>query len=485
MAIAALQGPPRAADTPKPHAFKLAALRQSYNEPVNFVNVNKGHTVIVTAILADPGDPLKANTLPAHTRVSSSLSASSSALSPLPPPTRRPTRIRSSSNEFASSAKVAFIPAATGYPSTSTRRSKNSFLTKKLTSASDIIDLHPSPPPYSPRPDPGIPTPFFPSTSPPMPINSDTEDDRDDDDMLYTAQLGSTSRATRNSAQSLRSRIFGLASVHASATRMRDKPISTTPGALCAGETETETDEPSRHLPTARIVASSGPIVPPTTLAQQLTPLLFEFARLLSIVPAVFGTLYNLYHIYNPPPYTVIPNTRPPPQRIDYFISALWAILTGYQCLALATGLLTRWRLYYPPLSTLVRLLALQSICWPATHLTLTVLGHGTRPAATWAVIGTTTCMSRSVQIWVTSNLWWERARESSRDDHHAHRGPKPARVLEAVGRGGKWGGRRWDWREVGVKCVLPAGVVYFVMAWAEQLRREWEVFPAPAAGVC
>jgi hypothetical protein len=38
---------------------------------------------------------------------------------------------------------------------------------------------------------------------------------------------------------------------------------------------------------------------------------------------------------------------------------------------------------------------------------------------------------------------------------------------------GGKWGGRRWDWKEVGVKCMLPAGIVYFVMAWAEQLRRE------------
>ena len=41
---------------------------------------------------------------------------------------------------------------------------------------------------------------------------------------------------------------------------------------------------------------------------------------------------------------------------------------------------------------------------------------------------------------------------------------------------GGKWGGRRWNWKEVGLKCALPAGVLYFVMAWAEQLRREWSV---------
>ena len=46
-------------------------------------------------------------------------------------------------------------------------------------------------------------------------------------------------------------------------------------------------------------------------------------------------------------------------------------------------------------------------------------------------------------------------------------------------GDGGKWGGRRWDWREVGVKCVLPCGVVDFIMAWAEELRREL------AAGRC
>lgn len=48
-------------------------------------------------------------------------------------------------------------------------------------------------------------------------------------------------------------------------------------------------------------------------------------------------------------------------------------------------------------------------------------------------------------------------------------------------GGGGKWGGRRWDWQEVGIKCVLPAGIVYFIMAWAEVLRRE---FALAAVGV-
>ena len=186
------------------------------------------------------------------------------------------------------------------------------------------------------------------------------------------------------------------------------------------------------------------------------------------------------------------------------------AILTGYQCLCLTTGLLTRWRLYYPPLSTLVRLLALQGICWPATHLTLTILEHEKRPVITWAVIATTTCMSRSVQIWVTSNLWWEKRDIHSKDRDRDSHGHEPSAnghssALTGLGRlgssgklseainatsaeenrraywkrwngGGKWGGRRWDWKEVGLKCVLPAGVLYFIMAWAEQLRREWSV---------
>ena len=112
--------------------------------------------------------------------------------------------------------------------------------------------------------------------------------------------------------------------------------------------------------------------------------------------------------------------------------------------------------------------------------------------------------MSRSVQIWVTSNLWWEKRPEPpSRVDTTGGEiaGSSSSGVvgggvsssslaLDAInataveenrraywkrwGGGGKWGGRRWDWKEVGVKCVLPAGVVYFVMAWADQLRREW-----------
>ncbi|KAJ7086399.1 hypothetical protein B0H15DRAFT_986517 [Mycena belliarum] len=271
----------------------------------------------------------------------------------------------------------------------------------------------------------------------------DSDDDGDDDGVIYTARRTPT----------LRTRLFG--------SRGKTDAISTSAGLRGAGETETELDEPPRHLPTSRIIPASGPLVPPSTLEQRLTPLLFEFSRLLAVVPAIFGTLYNLYFVSRPP------SGPRAPQRIDFLVSALW-------CLALSTGLLARWRVYYPPLPTLIRLLALQGICWPATHLSLTLLGHARRPAAVWAAIGTTTCMSRSVQIWVTSNLWWE-PRDAGAG---AGAGVGAARTAAGGGGwrrfGGRWGGRRWDWREVALQCMLPAGVLYFVMAWAEQLRREW-----------
>jgi hypothetical protein len=150
--------------------------------------------------------------------------------------------------------------------------------------------------------------------------------DEDEDGMIYTAkQQQSTYSAT------FRSRIFPRHS----------KGITTAPGQLGAGETETEADEPvsvpiyqllplpvpdrifdpfhlqPRHLPTARIVPVSGPLVPPNTLEQVITPLLFEASRLLSIVPAIFGVLYNLFHAWHAPINgKIVP--------IDYVVSALW-----------------------------------------------------------------------------------------------------------------------------------------------------------------
>lgn len=118
----------------------------------------------------------------------------------------------------------------------------------------------------------------------------------------------------------------------------------------------------------------------------------------------------QLTHLPNAPSF---PPSLPPllllsPSHLTHPPTHPQASLTIYQSLSLTTGLLHRWRLYYSPLSTLIRLLALQAICWPATHFTLSWLEVGKRPVVCWAVVGSTTCVSRSVQIWVVSNLWWE-----------------------------------------------------------------------------
>ncbi|KAN0087741.1 hypothetical protein V8E55_006362 [Tylopilus felleus] len=281
--------------------------------------------------------------------------------------------------------------------------------------------------------------------------------------------------------------------------------ITTAPGQLGAGETETEADEPPNRLPTTRIMPVSEPLVPPSVV----TMLLFESSRLLSVVPAAFGILVNAWCLWCPPGYsstygpsdptperTQAWGRRCPPDRGDYFIAILWALLTAHQCLKLTTGLLHRWRAYYSPLSTLIRLLALQAICWPATHFTLDIVGSlGTntalgdarvtvlesallrwttaRPDICWAVIGTTTCVSRSIQIWVTSNLLLSTS--SGTRTHPTSAVPDRPRPRRSIGgeETRKLTGRKWDWGIVARKCMLPAGCLYVVMAWIGAWRRE------------
>ncbi|KAG8737486.1 hypothetical protein FRC10_008107 [Ceratobasidium sp. 414] len=188
-------------------------------------------------------------------------------------------------------------------------------------------------------------------------------------------------------------------------------------------ETETEREGPPRVLPTARGPTHHQPSATP--LMTGLIPLLMLSFRLLAIVPAAIGTVIHAHHVVHPPE-----GTRH--TRIDFGVAACW-----------------RWIAYYPLLSTLVRLLALQAICWPATHITLSVLDVDKRPAACWAVVGTTTCISRAIQLWATSNL-----------------GPieRGQRVIY---------GRKWDWGDVALKCGLPCALVYVVMAWGAVFNRE------------
>ncbi|KAL0569369.1 hypothetical protein V5O48_012604, partial [Marasmius crinis-equi] len=155
-------------------------------------------------------------------------------------------------------------------------------------------------------------------------MTSSYEYDGHNDHSNAASIVGSSSYASSSSGtvkMSMRARIFSFAASPTSFSfdqllkgkgkaKERDRLISTRPGEKGAGETETELDEPPE---------------------EGTTP------------------------------------TRRRPDRVDYVVSILWALLTAHQCLALTTGLTTRWRVYYPPLSTLIRLLALQAICWPAT----------------------------------------------------------------------------------------------------------------------
>ncbi|KAI8995261.1 N-glycosylation protein-domain-containing protein [Trametes punicea] len=334
------------------------------------------------------------------------------------------------------------------------------------------------------------------------PVSDEDDDDESgaetDDGVLFGSHR-------RSLADTLRHRLMGgKGKGRAGAYDERwTKPITTAPGALCAGETETEGEDSPRNLPTARIRPSSlsQQVQLPSSTAW-LVQVLFQLFRLLAIVPAVFGTLWNVYHV-------IVPPDGNDAWRVDYFVSALWSVLTGWQCLQLTTGLLKRWKVYYSPFATLIRLLALQAICWPATHLTLSVLDHEARPLACWALIGTTTCCSRSVQLWVTSNIvpvalpHAHASHPSSHLSSHssAHvplsasatgstlatgfRSPSAGAWAEVEARywlrRRGWGGRadaQGQEAQVGLgagrrQVRVARGIVYCVMAWALALRRE------------
>ncbi|THH02997.1 hypothetical protein EW145_g6616 [Phellinidium pouzarii] len=273
---------------------------------------------------------------------------------------------------------------------------------------------------------------------------SGSEDGLENDDLIFVSRASSST--SLGSGVRYRKGSFRRSRRESELPRM----VTTARGQACAGETETEIDELPSRLPTSRIRKKSPPLIP--LAIEIIVPCLFEISRLLSIVPSLFGIVYNIHHAFRPPLMADIQFSS-----IDFIICALWATLTGFQCLALTTGLLWRWKAYYTTPSTLIRLIALQCICWPATHFTLQFFDYTQRPVACWALIGTTTCFSRSVQLWVTSNLYMP----VSVGD---------GKVMRAEGR---LGPRRWDWGEVIWKCALPAGMVYFITAWALIIKDE------------
>lgn len=95
---------------------------------------------------------------------------------------------------------------------------------------------------------------------------------------------------------------------------------------------------------------------------------------------------------------------RRQPGSLDFAVACLWSMSTAYHALSFTTLLLRRWLLYYSILPSLIRLVALQAICWPLVRLTVHVFGAD-QPLGAWVVIGTTTALSDVVSRWVTSNI--------------------------------------------------------------------------------
>ncbi|KAK7020734.1 hypothetical protein VNI00_013130 [Paramarasmius palmivorus] len=197
--------------------------------------------------------------------------------------------------------------------------------------------------PYSPL------TPLAPISILPisMPLSTPMtrDDSEDDDDVLWHAKRSNSTGSfhhnhtvngsppqyqytpTHKSASnsSLRARIFSFAA--GKSTREKERLICTKPGEKGAGETETEVDEPPKHLPTARSTASlltSTPHHHQRKLEEKPLRFLYQCFRLLAVVPAFIGVLWCVLCIIHydddaedvgsPPNSTPMPlsNIRPP-----------------------------------------------------------------------------------------------------------------------------------------------------------------------------
>ncbi|CAD6921319.1 unnamed protein product [Tilletia controversa] len=92
------------------------------------------------------------------------------------------------------------------------------------------------------------------------------------------------------------------------------------------------------------------------------------------------------------------------PTAVVFAIASLWSLSTAYYALSLTTLLLRRWLLYYSLPSSIIRLVALQAICWPLVRITLFVFGSQ-RPLEAWILIASTTAVSDVVARWLVSNI--------------------------------------------------------------------------------
>ncbi|KAK7018705.1 hypothetical protein VNI00_018298 [Paramarasmius palmivorus] len=229
---------------------------------------------------------------------------------------------------------------------TSTSRNTVTVTAKKRSKSSPTLNINlcsKRPPPYSTSASTSPLTPLTPYTpltpltplapitilpiSMPLSTPMTRDDSDDDDDVLWHAkrsnstgtfnvrpngsppQYTPTHKSASTSNSSLRARIFSFAAGKSTTTpkeRERERLICTKPGEKGAGETETEVDEPPKHLPTARSTTFTSLALSTPHHKRQEKPLrfLYQCFRLLAVVPAFIG----------PPNSTPMPrpNIRPP-----------------------------------------------------------------------------------------------------------------------------------------------------------------------------
>lgn len=157
----------------------------------------------------------------------------------------------------------------------------------------------------------------------------------------------------------------------------------------------------------------------PSRLRQFVLTYLLHPLRLLAAIPGSVGTFWltrNAVKIYFAEGTLMQrqPDGRlaafaqmqraPQPSGLEFALAALWSLATAYHALSFTTLLLRRWLHYYSLLPSLIRLVALQAICWPLVRVTLHILG-ALNPLPAWVVVSSTTAFSDTVARWVVSNI--------------------------------------------------------------------------------
>lgn len=148
----------------------------------------------------------------------------------------------------------------------------------------------------------------------------------------------------------------------------------------------------------------------PSKLRQFVLMYLVLPLRLLATVPGIIGTFWLMRNaivvgwsssmLWR----KSIEGMQSQPSSLEFALSALYSMTTAYHAYSFTTLLLRRWLHYYSLLPSLIRLIALQALCWPLVRLTLYIMGPR-NPLPAWIVISTSTACSDTIARWVVSNI--------------------------------------------------------------------------------